>query len=202
MFSVLLSMYVYFVKIFIYIFVCFFVFVYLCLQCITTGSSTETSSRPTCCWGTTVTSRSQTSAWATSSRGRTPSCPARRGRRPSWLQRRSAKDSRASVERWGGRWLIHLNTFHLQRKPQWWWHIPSVVFVCSAGVRRVGDGSHAVLFRLWKGNLTAVFTHSVQRWQIVFTFTAFVPLQCPFYDEYIVSLHNKIKSKPVEFPPT
>lgn len=24
--------------------------------------------------------------------------------------------------------------------------------------------------------------------------------QCPFYDDYIVSLHNKIKNKPVEFP--
>lgn len=27
-----------------------------------------------------------------------------------------------------------------------------------------------------------------------------VLFQCPFYDEYIVALHNKIKSKPVEFP--
>lgn len=26
--------------------------------------------------------------------------------------------------------------------------------------------------------------------------------QCPFYDEYLVSLHNKIKSKAVEFPET
>lgn len=25
-------------------------------------------------------------------------------------------------------------------------------------------------------------------------------LQCPFIDEYILGLHNKIKSKPVEFP--
>lgn len=24
--------------------------------------------------------------------------------------------------------------------------------------------------------------------------------QCPFYDDYIISLHNKIKNKPVEFP--
>lgn len=30
----------------------------------------------------------------------------------------------------------------------------------------------------------------------------FVLSQCPFYDEYIVSLHNKIKNKPVEFPET
>lgn len=26
--------------------------------------------------------------------------------------------------------------------------------------------------------------------------------QCPFYDEYVVSLHNKIKNKGVEFPET
>lgn len=24
--------------------------------------------------------------------------------------------------------------------------------------------------------------------------------QCPFIDEYILALHNKIKNKPVEFP--
>lgn len=34
------------------------------------------------------------------------------------------------------------------------------------------------------------------------TFILSVLFQCPFYDEYIVSLHNKIKKEPVEFPDT
>lgn len=53
-------------------------------QCTTTRSSTGTSSRPTCCWATTATSRSPISASARSSRARMPSCHAQRGRRPSW----------------------------------------------------------------------------------------------------------------------
>lgn len=73
----------------------------LCLaQCTITRSSTGTSNPPTCCWGTMVTSKSQTSEWATSSRGRTPSCRARRGRRPSWLQRWWPSTRTASAERW------------------------------------------------------------------------------------------------------
>ncbi|XP_068173727.1 calcium/calmodulin-dependent protein kinase kinase 1b isoform X2 [Antennarius striatus] len=37
-------------------------------------------------------------------------------------------------------------------------------------------------------------------WAMGVTLYCFVFGKCPFYDEYIVSLHNKIKSKPVEFP--
>ncbi|CAK6966724.1 calcium/calmodulin-dependent protein kinase kinase 1b [Scomber scombrus] len=39
-------------------------------------------------------------------------------------------------------------------------------------------------------------------WAIGVTLYCFVFGMCPFYDEYIVSLHNKIKNKPVEFPET
>lgn len=74
--------------------------------------------------------------------------------------------------------------------------------VCSTGVRRVGHGSHSVLFCFWKGNLTAVCIHRSHRDRFYFIFTVFLLIQCPFYDEYIVSLHNKIKNKPVEFPET
>ncbi|XP_037533791.1 calcium/calmodulin-dependent protein kinase kinase 1b [Nematolebias whitei] len=37
-------------------------------------------------------------------------------------------------------------------------------------------------------------------WAMGVTLYCFVFGKCPFYDEYIVSLHNKIKSQPVEFP--
>ncbi|XP_054867799.1 calcium/calmodulin-dependent protein kinase kinase 1b isoform X2 [Amphiprion ocellaris] len=37
-------------------------------------------------------------------------------------------------------------------------------------------------------------------WAMGVTLYCFVFGMCPFYDEYIVSLHNKIKNKPVEFP--
>ncbi|KAF7641879.1 hypothetical protein LDENG_00269680 [Lucifuga dentata] len=37
-------------------------------------------------------------------------------------------------------------------------------------------------------------------WAMGITLFCFVFGKCPFYDEYIVSLHNKIKNKPVEFP--
>ncbi|XP_075892545.1 calcium/calmodulin-dependent protein kinase kinase 1b [Nelusetta ayraudi] len=37
-------------------------------------------------------------------------------------------------------------------------------------------------------------------WAMGVTLYCFVYGKCPFYDEYIVSLHNKIKNKPVEFP--
>ncbi|XP_033486243.1 calcium/calmodulin-dependent protein kinase kinase 1b isoform X1 [Epinephelus lanceolatus] len=37
-------------------------------------------------------------------------------------------------------------------------------------------------------------------WAMGVTLYCFVFGKCPFYDEYIVSLHNKIKNKPVEFP--
>ncbi|XP_058489000.1 calcium/calmodulin-dependent protein kinase kinase 1b isoform X1 [Solea solea] len=36
-------------------------------------------------------------------------------------------------------------------------------------------------------------------WAMGVTLYCFVFGKCPFYDEYVVSLHNKIKSKPVEF---
>uniref|UniRef100_A0A669DKH7 calcium/calmodulin-dependent protein kinase n=1 Tax=Oreochromis niloticus TaxID=8128 RepID=A0A669DKH7_ORENI len=39
-------------------------------------------------------------------------------------------------------------------------------------------------------------------WAMGVTLYCFVFGMCPFYDEYIVSLHNKIKNKPVEFPET
>uniref|UniRef100_A0A3Q3AAQ3 non-specific serine/threonine protein kinase n=1 Tax=Kryptolebias marmoratus TaxID=37003 RepID=A0A3Q3AAQ3_KRYMA len=39
-------------------------------------------------------------------------------------------------------------------------------------------------------------------WAMGVTLYCFVFGKCPFYDEYIVSLHNKIRSKPVEFPET
>ncbi|KAM6933865.1 calcium/calmodulin-dependent protein kinase kinase 1b isoform 2-T3 [Xenentodon cancila] len=39
-------------------------------------------------------------------------------------------------------------------------------------------------------------------WAMGVTLYCFVFGTCPFYDEYIVSLHNKIKNKPVEFPET
>ncbi|XP_042342698.1 calcium/calmodulin-dependent protein kinase kinase 1b [Plectropomus leopardus] len=39
-------------------------------------------------------------------------------------------------------------------------------------------------------------------WAMGVTLYCFVFGKCPFYDEYIVSLHNKIKNKPVEFPET
>ncbi|KAI3354123.1 hypothetical protein L3Q82_018673, partial [Scortum barcoo] len=39
-------------------------------------------------------------------------------------------------------------------------------------------------------------------WAMGVTLYCFVFGKCPFYDEYIVSLHNKIKNKPVEFPDT
>ncbi|XP_037630413.1 calcium/calmodulin-dependent protein kinase kinase 1b isoform X1 [Sebastes umbrosus] len=37
-------------------------------------------------------------------------------------------------------------------------------------------------------------------WAMGVTLYCFVIGKCPFYDEYIISLHNKIKNKPVEFP--
>ncbi|KAM9734097.1 calcium/calmodulin-dependent protein kinase kinase 1b isoform 1-T1 [Menidia menidia] len=43
---------------------------------------------------------------------------------------------------------------------------------------------------------------AVDVWAIGVTLYCFVFGKCPFYDEYIVSLHNKIKNKPVEFPET
>uniref|UniRef100_A0A3Q4I4J7 calcium/calmodulin-dependent protein kinase n=1 Tax=Neolamprologus brichardi TaxID=32507 RepID=A0A3Q4I4J7_NEOBR len=39
-------------------------------------------------------------------------------------------------------------------------------------------------------------------WAMGVTLYCFVFGMCPFYDEYIVYLHNKIKNKPVEFPET
>ncbi|XP_061537876.1 calcium/calmodulin-dependent protein kinase kinase 1b isoform X1 [Phycodurus eques] len=39
-------------------------------------------------------------------------------------------------------------------------------------------------------------------WAMGVTLYCFVYGKCPFYDEYIVSLYNKIKNKPVEFPQT
>uniref|UniRef100_A0A4W6DRD1 calcium/calmodulin-dependent protein kinase n=1 Tax=Lates calcarifer TaxID=8187 RepID=A0A4W6DRD1_LATCA len=39
-------------------------------------------------------------------------------------------------------------------------------------------------------------------WAMGVTLYCFVFGKCPFYDEYIISLHNKIKNKPVEFPET
>ncbi|XP_038549575.1 calcium/calmodulin-dependent protein kinase kinase 1b [Micropterus salmoides] len=39
-------------------------------------------------------------------------------------------------------------------------------------------------------------------WAMGVTLYCFVFGKCPFYDDYIVSLHSKIKSKPVEFPET
>ncbi|XP_068440601.1 calcium/calmodulin-dependent protein kinase kinase 1b [Clinocottus analis] len=39
-------------------------------------------------------------------------------------------------------------------------------------------------------------------WAMGVTLYCFVFGKCPFYDEYIVSLHTKIKNKPVEFPET
>ncbi|XP_054901255.1 calcium/calmodulin-dependent protein kinase kinase 1b isoform X2 [Poeciliopsis prolifica] len=39
-------------------------------------------------------------------------------------------------------------------------------------------------------------------WAMGVTLYCFVFGKCPFYDEYIYSLHNKIKNKPVEFPET
>uniref|UniRef100_UPI003AAA7D56 calcium/calmodulin-dependent protein kinase kinase 1b n=1 Tax=Centroberyx gerrardi TaxID=166262 RepID=UPI003AAA7D56 len=39
-------------------------------------------------------------------------------------------------------------------------------------------------------------------WAMGITLYCFVVGMCPFYDEYIVALHNKIKNKPVEFPKT
>uniref|UniRef100_A0A3P8VPB8 calcium/calmodulin-dependent protein kinase n=1 Tax=Cynoglossus semilaevis TaxID=244447 RepID=A0A3P8VPB8_CYNSE len=37
-------------------------------------------------------------------------------------------------------------------------------------------------------------------WAMGVTLYCFVLGKCPFYDEYIISLHNKIRNKPVEFP--
>ncbi|XP_029373684.1 calcium/calmodulin-dependent protein kinase kinase 1b [Echeneis naucrates] len=39
-------------------------------------------------------------------------------------------------------------------------------------------------------------------WAMGVTLYCFVFGKCPFYDEYIVSLHNKIKNKPVDYPET
>uniref|UniRef100_A0A8C6K7P9 Calcium/calmodulin-dependent protein kinase kinase 1, alpha b n=1 Tax=Nothobranchius furzeri TaxID=105023 RepID=A0A8C6K7P9_NOTFU len=39
-------------------------------------------------------------------------------------------------------------------------------------------------------------------WAMGVTLFCFVFGECPFYDEYVVSLHNKIKNDPVEFPET
>ncbi|XP_069017300.1 calcium/calmodulin-dependent protein kinase kinase 1b [Embiotoca jacksoni] len=39
-------------------------------------------------------------------------------------------------------------------------------------------------------------------WAMGITLYCFVFGMCPFYDEYIISLHNQIKNKPVEFPET
>lgn len=44
--------------------------------------------------------------------------------------------------------------------------------------------------------------HRIKSQQHFNDFILSVLSQCPFYDEYIVSLHNKIKNKPVEFPET
>lgn len=41
----------------------------------------------------------------------------------------------------------------------------------------------------------------VQHHLMAFSFLSVLE-QCPFYDEYVVSLHNKIKNKGVEFPET
>uniref|UniRef100_A0A3Q2PGG7 calcium/calmodulin-dependent protein kinase n=1 Tax=Fundulus heteroclitus TaxID=8078 RepID=A0A3Q2PGG7_FUNHE len=37
-------------------------------------------------------------------------------------------------------------------------------------------------------------------WAMGITLYCFVFGECPFYDEYVISLHNKIKNKPLEFP--
>uniref|UniRef100_A0A8D3BTX5 calcium/calmodulin-dependent protein kinase n=1 Tax=Scophthalmus maximus TaxID=52904 RepID=A0A8D3BTX5_SCOMX len=39
-------------------------------------------------------------------------------------------------------------------------------------------------------------------WAMGVTLYCFVYGKCPFYDEYIISLHKKIKNKPVDFPET
>lgn len=154
--------------------------IFCIVQCTTTRSSTGTSNPPTCYLGRTVTSRSQTLVWATSLRGQTPSCRARRGRRPSWPPKWWPNMSRASAERWdktcsGGKlvnrqcnhWstyvlgvtyliclcLIVRNVFQpsavsfsVMTGPENYWNS-----ICFPGVRRVGDGSHTVLFCLWEG---------------------------------------------------
>uniref|UniRef100_A0A3Q3X1U4 calcium/calmodulin-dependent protein kinase n=1 Tax=Mola mola TaxID=94237 RepID=A0A3Q3X1U4_MOLML len=43
---------------------------------------------------------------------------------------------------------------------------------------------------------------AVDVWAMGVTLYCFVFGKCPFYDEYIVALHNKIKNKPVDFPET
>lgn len=138
------------------------------VQCTTTRSSTGTLNPPTCCWGTTATSKSQTSVWATSSRGRTLSCPARQGRRPSWPQRWWPSTSRASVEKWetkleSGQWSPYVsNVTHHIRLCLIVRNYEEIMSnrllldnhcVCLPGVRRVGDGSHTVLLRLWECKL-------------------------------------------------
>ena len=76
--------------------------------------------------------------------------------------------------------------------------------VCLPGVRRVGDGSHTLLFRHWEGNSKFIAKCIENKKARTLFNCSFLPFlfQCPFYDEYIVSLHNKIKNKPVEFPET
>lgn len=62
----------------------------------------------------------------------------------------------------------------------------------------MGNGSDAVLFRLWKGKTTAFYNKNVIK--SIIHICSFFFVQCPFHDEYILGLHEKIRTAQVEFP--
>jgi len=168
------------------------------VQCTTTRSSTGTSSPPTCCWGTMATSRSQTLVWATSLRGRTPSCRARRGRRPSWPPRWWPNTSIASAGRWernfscwppgkqtmeatGSHFVLDVS-HHVTLCLIWWammfekgpmasWKLFSsdIITVCWPGIRHMGDGSHTLLFCLWEAKKAHSISNKKPVWHLVWT---------------------------------
>uniref|UniRef100_A0A1A8BGA4 Calcium/calmodulin-dependent protein kinase kinase 1, alpha n=1 Tax=Nothobranchius kadleci TaxID=1051664 RepID=A0A1A8BGA4_NOTKA len=51
-------------------------------------------------------------------------------------------------------------------------------------------------------SITGIDDCALDVWAMGVTLFCFVFGECPFYDEYVVSLHNKIKNDPVEFPET
>lgn len=83
-----------------------------------------------------------------------------------------------------------------------------LVFFFHEGFGCLGHGSDALLLRLWSGESVLLqktacsFRVSPQRQStdLPLKATLFFHSQCPFMDERILSLHQKIKTQPVVLP--
>ena len=83
------------------------------------------------------------------------------------------------------------------------------MFFTHAGVGCLGHGSDTLLLRLWSGECVLLWQKKKDIDNVI-NFVCFsgFPLklspifhsQCPFMDERILSLHQKIKTQPVELP--